>query len=874
MPHLLALLALAQGSPPSDPAVPEPVVLWSRAGSPDEGGFGFACSRGGDVNGDGVPDWIVTAPFNSPDRRLVGSVHVISGRDGGDLLVLSGEEFFRGDGYVLTEFGFAAAGIDDVDGDGFGDVVVTAFERDLAGERTGVVRAFSGATAEPLHVVRTPREEDPGDGYGERVGHGGDLNGDGFPDYWISAPRATFRKQVAGAVHFLSGQRGNTFHISHGGVEDGGYGADVARAGDVDGDGADDLVIGAPERASSGTRNGRVRLVSGRSGKALFNWNGPAPGSLLGSSVAGGHDLDGDGVPDVAAAAPGDGTGPGRVLVWSGSSGEVLTELEVGPAIGAEGVRVVSPGDVDGDGRADLVLVEPGRDERGYPLWRVRCMGDGRVVWALDHLPDGRPMRSAPRAEPVGDVNGDGRADLLLCAPFHSTEHPYGASGMAAVLGLPAPGASAPAAGPDPRAWAASHGVLRRLEPPRPQASVGGRPGFATRLGAPGDVDGDGRADLLVGSWDGGDRFSHQAFVFSGADGSRLLDVADDWLLDVAAVGDVDGDGRGDVAVISLDELNRGSPAGDVWILSGRNVALLPPHPLASWVASAVVVRPAGDVDGDGLDDLLVGRPEDDIRDGVPQNDQALVVSTADGRTLLEWSSDTAEDQFGAALAAVGDVDGDGRGDFAVGAPEAGEIGRDPRSAPGAARVFSSADGRELLAVEGEAEGDALGSSVAALGDVDGDGRADVLLGAPGAREARGHALVVSGADGSVLWRFEGAEPGARAGAAVASLADLDGDGVREVVVGAPGGSGPRWRPRGRVHVLSGASGALLLTLNDEDDAPIPGAFGSTLVDAGDVDGDGTGDLLVGAPYQRGKTDRGSAWVFSGAWLREHLGPP
>ncbi|MGH8567416.1 MAG: integrin alpha [Gammaproteobacteria bacterium] len=170
--------------------------------------------------------------------------------------------------------------------------------------------------------------------------------------------------------------------------------------------------------------------------------------------------------------------------------------------------------------------------------------------------------------------------------------------------------------------------------------------------------------------------------------------------------------------------------------------------------------------------------------------------------------------------------------------------------------------------------------AVAGIGDVNGDGVTDLLVGAPFQTLVgnlnQGQAFVFSGADRSLLFTLNHPAPQGLAlfGSAVAGIGDVNRDGRAELLVGAPGQRVGGLANQGQAYVVSGADGRLLLTL----DNPIPqadAAFGAAVAGAGDVNGDGAPDLLVGAPEQ--DSSRGQAYVFSGAdgrLLRTLVLPP
>ena len=270
-----------------------------------------------------------------------------------------------------------------------------------------------------------------------------------------------------------------------------------------------------------------------------------------------------------------------------------------------------------------------------------------------------------------------------------------------------------------------------------------------------------------------------------------------------------------------------------------------------------------GDVDGDGVPDLAVGAPR---ADGPGPTDAAglvqdagrvLVVSGRDGRALLQLAGDSDHDTFGWSLAGMGDVDGDGVPDLLVGSPAG-----DPSS--GSAAVYSGADGALLRSYVGVATGDRFGHALACAGDVDGDGVPDVLIGAPqadGAGANAGRASVFSGADGSLLFAFEGG-PFDQAGLSVAGVGDVDGDGRPDVLVGVPFSDVGAFNG-GSAYLLSGRDGSVLAAHHGEGAGDL---LGHQVAGVGDVDGDGVPDLGLVAPGSDvGGLDSGGAFVRSGA---------
>lgn len=265
----------------------------------------------------------------------------------------------------------------------------------------------------------------------------------------------------------------------------------------------------------------------------------------------------------------------------------------------------------------------------------------------------------------------------------------------------------------------------------------------------------------------------------------------------------------------------------ETWIDAGQALdprewlTIAPPAGLSDFGTS---VGALGDLDLDARTDIAVG---------APASGRVLVYSGADGTLLLEL---TGGPGFGEVVRGAGDVDADGLPDILVGMPGSDAAGTDA----GRVEVRSGASGALLFAVDGDASHAVLGRSVAPAGDVNGDGFADVLAGAPRQwpASAPGYVLLLAGPSGALIQRLDGSS--ILFGAAVCGLDDADGDGTRDVLVAEPladSGSGAA------VHVLSGATWGTIST------ATHPWSAGAAdLAPLGDVDGDGRPDFAWGHP--------------------------
>ncbi len=312
--------------------------------------------------------------------------------------------------------------------------------------------------------------------------------------------------------------------------------------------------------------------------------------------------------------------------------------------------------------------------------------------------------------------------------------------------------------------------------------------------------------------------------------------------------GDIDGDGVPDLVI--GDDTYAGF-GGHVRAYSGATGA-----ELWSWsgFAQGDAVAGAGDVDADGTPDIIVG----DLFASLPiiKAGAAYVYSGATGALLHEFIGDTGDGYLGRSVDGVGDIDGDGAADLIIGADGVGNI----RAFGGAAYVRSGLTGALLFQIDGTKDHGYLGSSVAGTGDTNGDGIGDFLVGAYG--EDRwgyntGAAYLYSGADASLLHSWTGLNQNNRFGEAVAATGDLDGDGSGDLAIAAPGAG-----PNGQVYLYSGATGQLLFTLEGQDPGEV---FGKSVAGAGDVDGDGTSDVIVGSDrYYTPGGYSGIVRVFSG----------
>jgi len=816
--------------------------------------FGAALRVTGDVDGDGVNDFIVGAPLADAGGDRRGKAWVFSGADRSVLHVFAGSD----DGHQL---GYAVDGAGDVDGDGHEDLVVGEPWPAFTVSAPGRAYVYSGADGSTLFSFQG---DGPGDLFGFAVAGVGDLDGDGHDDIAIGAPDHGCGSECSGRVVVYSGADGSELLDLVGWTGNMRLGWAVDGYGDLDRDGVLDFVVGAPLFNSNpfNPGPGAVFIISGQSGVALVTCHGlPAPvkaGSQTGQTVGLVRDMDGDGVRDVFGGGRWTDTDTGVLVVYSGATGAKLFDLEIltGPPPAA------SLGDVDGDGLDDLVLGDLEAPAYAPPTAGV-VLGIGSADESTLMLQRGLQPSGLFGASVavLGDADADGRPEILAGAPGPAAT-PLDEPGRVTLFEyapLVAPALTVPGDG-----LAAN--------------------GFGSIVRAAGDVDNDGAPDVISGEPEDSTvaTSAGRARVHSGRDGSVLHvflgDAASDrlgWAVDGA--GDIDRDGFADV-VVGIP-FRVGPVPGAIRVYSGRTGAvLLEVEGAIATDRFGFSVAGVGDVDGDLVPDILVGAPNSSV--AVTSAGSAYLVSGATGGVLHAvhgWNSFLG---LGNSVGGGGDVDADGVPDLLVGVPN--EIVGFPPTFPGTVHVYSGATGVQLQVLGGEPEGLHFGAALDDAGDVDGDGHDDLVIADPDVPSAHpeGKAYVVSGATFEVLWTHSGASGFGALALGVAGVGDIDRDGLSDVLVGVPFAK-LLWGQRGEVRLLSGADGALIAAHAANDGST---GLGTVVDRLGDLDLDGRSEILGAATKAQGEPDGvitiwptgdgSSAWSNLGAVLPGAHGAP
>jgi hypothetical protein len=809
---------------------------WFEAG--EEMGDRFSAAfAAGDINSDGYADLIAGAPGYSSGRSQ-GQVYAYYGGPAG-LVRPTPQASLLGDSLSNPAYFGSALACADLNGDSYAEVIVGEYGYPSSHPTGRVyVYASSGSGLSATRIL-TITGSAPDDTFGYALANVGDVNGDGYGDFLVGAPGYN---NLQGRAYLYRGGPSLTdtpATVFKATVSGGAFGRFVASAGDVNGDGWDDMLVGAPSYNSD---QGRAFIYlgngSGVSATPALTLTGEATANLFGQSGGAAGDVNGDGYADVVIGAERYGGYQGRAYLYLGG----LAGLSATPAFTLTGEAtgdyfghaLAMAGDVNGDGYADVLIGASGRNAsqgRAYVYLGSQAGLEAAPVLTLTGETAGEGFGGSVGG--AGDVNGDGYADLAIGAPNYNT-----AQGILRVY----------------------HGSAF-LPTAVPQRSFTGVE--TSHLGAAvataGDVNGDGYADILLGA-EGYESNRGQAHLYLGSSAGLQLAPAftvtgetqgDGLGASVGAAGDVNGDGYAD-SLIGGGGYEAGR--GRAYIYLGTGNGLQPTAALTLTGESpgdnfGAAVGTAGDVNGDGYADFVIG---------VKGANRALVYlggASLSATSSLTLTGQTDNEGFGGAVATVGDVNGDGYADVIIGA--AGDAGQ-----PGRAYVYfgqnTGLEATPALTLIGESPGDNFGGAVATAGDVNGDGYADIVVGASG----EGRVYVYSGGaslSATPMLTLTSGRPTDHLGTSVGTAGDVNGDGYSEIIVGASTDGG-NW---GRAYIYIGGPDGVdaqpALTLSGESAGSY---FGSAVSTAGDVDGDGYADVLVGAYGFGGQ--RGSVYLYSG----------
>jgi len=380
----------------ASPFVEQVKIIREFDGESTNDQFGWIARSIGDVDHDKASDFVTSAPTKTINGAVnAGRIYVYSSR--------TGKLLWTADGKAGDQLGTGVEAAGDTNKDGVPDVIAS-------GPYNGVAYIYSGKDG---RVLRSFKGEKPDDKFGQHVSTAGDVDHDGYADVVIGAPGAN---GGAGSAYVYSGKDGHLL-LKLNGSSGEGFGSTVAGWADKKGM---FLVVGAPGAGPKHT--GRTYVYDALSPKPKFTIESDDTGAALGMmfvSVLG--DVDGDKVPDVYASDWSNnakGRSTGRIYVHSGKTGTRLFTLTGETAGEGFGTSASNASDLDGDGHADLAV--------GAWQYAAAAPSGGRIY--IYSGKDGRLLKTITDRVPgdtlgfdsvgIGDVDGDGIADLLITAAW------------------------------------------------------------------------------------------------------------------------------------------------------------------------------------------------------------------------------------------------------------------------------------------------------------------------------------------------------------------------------------------------------------------------------------------------------------------------
>ncbi|MFI5171303.1 MAG: FG-GAP-like repeat-containing protein [Chitinophagales bacterium] len=923
---------------------------WSVS-NPDNSDFNETIEVSPDVNGDGYADIFISARSAEYSEyvNMEGAVFGYYGSPSGPSATENWKVWGNMIGYTPAEssssyFGYGVKGTTDFNGDGFYDVIITAYKSDLdqlitccESQDEGEIRIYFGSEngLEESYKLRLEGKIIGGQ-FGYILNSLGDINNDGFDDFLTGSQQLT-----ANNIYFFYGHEINTELLENAALPvdqlESGFGNSFDCAGDINGDGYSDFMLTAPDYDASYENAGKLYIYYGSAEgiKTMpdFTFTGVHI-PVIDAKPAG--DVNGDGYSDILLITD-EIDGPDKQInCYLGSELGLNMDTYTTHIIDTDyPARFVfaKGADFNNDGYSDVVIGNPYSyfdDNGNMYIYLGTAAGLSETAYAIiTYEMDER----FGLALTVSDANADGFTDIIVAAPTD-----FGAPSAEPKLLLFKGNSSGVDLSPS---WI-------YIGPDYVD--------YGFQVENLGDVNGDGFGDIIAHS-DIDNMDDYLADVFFGS--ITGFDATPDWTFNaeniddqltgvITPAGDFNNDGYADIFVPSetakkiyiyfgskdgfgelpddfIESPTEISPESNYTFfynkystmikISGDNnadgyleyaitnhydddatllddpydqpVYLFGSKPFFRVSENQLIfqtnqansqlgysIADAGDVNGDGIDDMIVGAPFFD--NGQLDEGKIFVFYGSNSELSLtpEWSfeNNKAKANFGISVAAAGDVNGDGYGDIIAGASK---LSHGQSQEGGAYIYYGSPTGLMGTPVSIESNQDKanLGVSVSSAGDINRDGYGDIIIGAEkydNGLQDEGAVYVHYGSAAGINplpnLILENNKKKSNFGHSVAQAGDVNGDGYSDIFVGADKLTTGQ-SLEGKVYIYKGSSGGLITTpIWSYESNQINANLGCSVSSAGDVNGDGFSDVLAGAyNFDSGQIDEGAAFIFYGS---------